>query len=79
MDLSWDIVSRFSNVEFPDKTKLPKEFFTDFIKVACDEAKVILKPFNKNLYCLFVLYNDFCFVLITLAFYFTGKTLNRAW
>jgi uncharacterized ferritin-like protein (DUF455 family) len=43
IDLSWDIVSRFSHIEFPDKTTLPKEFFDDFIKVACDEAKVSLE------------------------------------
>jgi uncharacterized ferritin-like protein (DUF455 family) len=41
IDLSWDIIARFSNLEFPDKTTLPNEFYTDFIKVACDEAKVI--------------------------------------
>ena len=41
IDLSWDIISRFSHIEFPDKSKLPKEFFDDFIKVASDEAKVL--------------------------------------
>jgi uncharacterized ferritin-like protein (DUF455 family) len=40
IDLSWDIICRFGSLEFPDKTKLPKEFFEDFIQVACDEAKV---------------------------------------
>ncbi len=40
IDLSWDIISRFATTEFNDKSKLPKEFFDDFIKVACDEAKV---------------------------------------
>ena len=40
IDLSWDIISRFAATEFNDKSKLPKEFFDDFIKVACDEAKV---------------------------------------
>lgn len=40
IDLSWDIIARFSSVEFPDKTKLPKEFFSDWVKVARDEAKV---------------------------------------
>jgi uncharacterized ferritin-like protein (DUF455 family) len=40
IDLSFDILSRFSHIEFPDKTTLPKEFFDDFIKVASDEAKV---------------------------------------
>ena len=39
IDLSWDIICRFSSIEYPDKTKLPKEFFDDFVKVACDEAK----------------------------------------
>lgn len=40
IDLSWDIIVRFASTEFPDGSKLPKEFITDFIKVACDEAKV---------------------------------------
>lgn len=40
IDLSWDILCRFGpSEEYPDKTKLPNEFFSDFIKVACDEAK----------------------------------------
>lgn len=42
IDLSWDIIARFSTLRYPDQTQLPKEFFTDFIKVACDEAKVNL-------------------------------------
>lgn len=40
IDLSWDIISRFANTKLSDQTSLPKQFFTDFIKVACDEAKV---------------------------------------
>ena len=40
IDLSWDIIARFSSLRYPDQTQLPKEFFSDFIKVACDEAKV---------------------------------------
>jgi uncharacterized ferritin-like protein (DUF455 family) len=40
MDLSWDIIARFANTKLSDQTLLPKQFFTDFIKVACDEAKV---------------------------------------
>lgn len=40
IDLAWDIICRFGpHVEYPDKTKLPNEFYTDFIKVAVDEAK----------------------------------------
>lgn len=39
IDLSWDIICRYSSLEYPDKTKLPKDFYDDFIKVACDEAK----------------------------------------
>lgn len=39
IDLSWDIICRFSSLVYPDGTKLPNEFFNDFIKVACDEAK----------------------------------------
>lgn len=41
IDLAWDIIARFFNVQFPDGTKLPNEFFIDFVKVARDEAKVI--------------------------------------
>ena len=40
IDLSWDIIARFGSVQFQDGTKLPNQFFDDFIKVACDEAKV---------------------------------------
>jgi len=40
IDLSWDIIARFENVEFSDGSKLPREFFDDFVKVARDEAKV---------------------------------------
>ncbi len=43
IDLSWDIISRFGNIEFTDKSRLPKEFIDDFVKVACDEAKVLTK------------------------------------
>ncbi|XP_033725016.1 uncharacterized protein HI_0077-like [Pecten maximus] len=53
IDLSWDIVARFrclasSNHTETDHTpdgqgqQLPKEFFDDFVKVACDEAKHFL-------------------------------------
>lgn len=42
IDLSWDIVVRFVNVKFSDGSKLPKEFFSDFVKVASDEAKVFI-------------------------------------
>ena len=40
IDLSWDVICRFSSLEYPDKTVLPKAFFDDFVQVACDEAKV---------------------------------------
>ena len=40
IDLSWDIIARFVHLKFPDGSKLPKEFFADFVKVASDEAKV---------------------------------------
>ncbi len=41
IDLSWDIIARFGSVLIGknNNEKLPKEFFDDFIKVACDEAK----------------------------------------
>jgi len=38
IDLSWDVMGRFSTVKINDKP-LPMEFFDDFIKVADDEAK----------------------------------------
>ena len=41
VDLSWDIIARFSNTVINGtKDGLPREFFDDFVKVACDEAKV---------------------------------------
>lgn len=42
MDLSWDIIARFSDFKFSDGSNLPKDFFTDFVKVAQDESKVNL-------------------------------------
>lgn len=39
IDLSWDILARFADLDFPDSSRLPKEFFDDFVKVARDEAK----------------------------------------
>ena len=39
IDLSWDIIGRFSPVAIGNK-KLPTEFYDDFLKVADDEAKV---------------------------------------
>ena len=39
IDLSWDVMGRFSTVKINEKA-LPMEFFDDFIKVADDEAKV---------------------------------------
>eukprot|EP00057_Strongylocentrotus_purpuratus_P033988 XP_793532.4 PREDICTED: uncharacterized protein LOC588772 [Strongylocentrotus purpuratus] len=39
IDLAWDIIARFSDVVLGDGSKLPQEFFTDFIQVADDEAK----------------------------------------
>ncbi|RNA43158.1 hypothetical protein BpHYR1_047217 [Brachionus plicatilis] len=39
MDLSWDIIARFSDFKFSNGSNLPKEFFSDFVKVARDESK----------------------------------------
>ncbi|XP_061409726.1 uncharacterized protein LOC133343838 isoform X3 [Lethenteron reissneri] len=39
IDLSWDIIARFSDVRTADETPLPRQFFNDFVKVAGDEAK----------------------------------------
>ncbi|KAJ8311379.1 hypothetical protein KUTeg_010734 [Tegillarca granosa] len=38
IDLSWDIIARFS-MEKVAGAGLPKEFFDDFVQVACEEAK----------------------------------------
>ena len=42
IDLSWDIIGRFSKTLVGDRN-LPSEFFGDFLKVADDEAKVFLR------------------------------------
>ncbi|XP_022086953.1 uncharacterized protein LOC110977273 isoform X2 [Acanthaster planci] len=39
IDLSWDIIARFADTTLGDRSHLPKDFFTDFVKVAGDEAK----------------------------------------
>ncbi|XP_072174054.1 uncharacterized protein HI_0077-like [Diadema setosum] len=39
IDLAWDIVARFSTFVLGDGSRLPREFFTDFIRVAEEEAK----------------------------------------
>ncbi|XP_033625432.1 uncharacterized protein HI_0077-like [Asterias rubens] len=39
VDLSWDIIARFAGTALGDGSQLPREFFTDFVKVAGDEAK----------------------------------------
>ncbi|XP_072020752.1 uncharacterized protein [Amphiura filiformis] len=38
IDLSWDVIARFADTLLNDKP-LPRDFFTDFVKVAADEAK----------------------------------------
>ncbi|KAJ1179428.1 hypothetical protein NDU88_004662 [Pleurodeles waltl] len=39
IDLSWDIIVRFAAAQQPNGVQLPREFFSDFVKVAGDEAK----------------------------------------
>ncbi|KAI5626218.1 hypothetical protein C0J50_14208 [Silurus asotus] len=39
IDLSWDIIARFSTVKLSSGDSLPRAFFSDFVKVAGDEAK----------------------------------------
>ncbi|KAI1889738.1 hypothetical protein AGOR_G00166030 [Albula goreensis] len=39
IDLSWDIIARFSSVTLSTGEPLPPQFFSDFVKVAGDEAK----------------------------------------
>ncbi|XP_066557643.1 uncharacterized protein HI_0077 [Amia ocellicauda] len=39
IDLSWDIIARFSAVRLSNGEPLPPQFFSDFVKVAGDEAK----------------------------------------
>lgn len=40
IDLSWDMIARFSNFKLSTGEPLPLQFFNDFVKVAGDEAKV---------------------------------------
>lgn len=50
IDLSWDIIARFSSAtpEGSDEA-LPRGFYDDFVQVACEEAKVkkTMKQINK--------------------------------
>lgn len=50
IDLSWDIIARFSSAtpEGSDEA-LPQGFYDDFVQVACEEAKVkkTMKQINK--------------------------------
>ncbi|KAJ8340332.1 hypothetical protein SKAU_G00349650 [Synaphobranchus kaupii] len=39
IDLSWDIIARFSSLTLSSGEPLPRQFFSDFVKVAGDEAK----------------------------------------
>ncbi|KAG9489043.1 hypothetical protein GDO78_005183 [Eleutherodactylus coqui] len=39
IDLSWDIIARFATFQLQSGERLPREFFSDFVKVAGDEAK----------------------------------------
>lgn len=40
IDLSWDVIARFSTFRLSNGEPLPRQFFDDFVKVAGDEAKV---------------------------------------
>ncbi|XP_062405735.1 uncharacterized protein si:ch73-314g15.3 [Sardina pilchardus] len=39
IDLSWDVIARFSDTRLNTGAPLPRQFFSDFVKVAGDEAK----------------------------------------
>uniref|UniRef100_A0A6I8R635 Rieske domain-containing protein n=1 Tax=Xenopus tropicalis TaxID=8364 RepID=A0A6I8R635_XENTR len=39
IDLSWDIIARFAHFRLCTGETLPRDFFSDFVKVAGDEAK----------------------------------------
>ncbi|KAF4111110.1 uncharacterized protein HI_0077 isoform X2 [Onychostoma macrolepis] len=39
IDLSWDVIARFSTFILSNGEPLPRQFFDDFVKVAGDEAK----------------------------------------
>ena len=47
IDLSWDVIARFSTTtpEGSDEA-LPHGFYDDFVQVACEEAKVVLIIFQ---------------------------------
>jgi len=42
IDLAWDIIARFSHYHTSETFSLPIEFYTDWLKVADDEAKHFL-------------------------------------
>lgn len=48
IDLSWDIIARFSSAtpEGSDEA-LPRGFYDDFVQVACEEAKVLKKTITQ--------------------------------
>lgn len=47
IDLAWDIIARFSNLYETDDFSLPVAFYTDWLKVADDEAKHFLMLSNR--------------------------------
>lgn len=53
IDLSWDIIARFSSAtpEGSDEA-LPQGFYDDFVQVACEEAKVTNQQNQGYLYIL---------------------------
>nr|XP_033776723.1 uncharacterized protein HI_0077-like isoform X2 [Geotrypetes seraphini]XP_033776724.1 uncharacterized protein HI_0077-like isoform X2 [Geotrypetes seraphini] len=55
IDLSWDIIGRFTTFRLPNGDRLPREFYTDFVKVAGDEAKhyMLLQKRLVELGCFF--------------------------
>ena len=58
IDLSWDIIARFSTAT-PEGTDeaLPRGFYDDFVRVACEEAKVRLISIKKKKFCDTVKFN----------------------
>ena len=58
IDLSWDIIARFAGIILGDGSQLPREFFTDFVKVAGDEAKVFMTSQHFNSIQNYIYFHD---------------------
>lgn len=65
IDLSWDVIARFSSVRLDTGEPLPRQFFSDFVKVAGDEAKVSVRTYISLMWSV-----TCCFKYSSLSAYF---------